>query len=82
MINLVASVTLPMMMEVSLLGLIETIVPTVAKRTLIGLLLFYACKNFAMHWKKHTVPSLAHWKRLINESLPFYKDTYVNRGCP
>ena len=82
LIGLVALITVPITMEVCLLGLIETLVPTVAGRTLIGLLLFYARKNIAMNWKKPTMPSLAQWKRLVNESLPLYKDTYESRGCP
>lgn len=69
-------------MEVCLLGLVEAIVPTVAKRTLISLLLFYARKNIAMQWKKSSPPSLSRWKQLVNNSLPLYKDTYMNRGCP
>lgn len=80
--NRVALPTLPQVMDVCLLGLIETLVPTIAKHTMIVLLLFYARKNIAMQWKKPTSPSLVQWKRLVNDNLPLYKDTYANRGCP
>lgn len=50
--------TLPRVMEVCLLGLIETLVPTIAKCTLAGILLFYARKNIAMQWKKPNPPPL------------------------
>lgn len=50
LIDLVASNLICPSMEVRLLGLVETIVPT--KRTLIGWLLFYARKNIAMQCKK------------------------------
>lgn len=81
-VNRVASTTLPHAMEVCLLGLIETLVPTMAKRTLVGLLLFYARKNIAIWWKKPAPPSLTQWKSLVNNNLPLYRDTYFNRGCP
>lgn len=35
-----------------------------------------------MQWKKPNPPSITQWKRLVNENLPLYKDTYANRGCP
>lgn len=80
--NKVASTNLPLQMEICILGLIENIVPTITKRTLTGLLLFYARKNIAIQWKKPNPPSITQWKHLVNDSLPLYKDTYANRGCP
>lgn len=79
--NKVALTNIPQTMEICLLGLIENLVPTIAKRTMIGLL-FYARKNTALQWKKPNPPSSAQWKRLVNDSLLLYKDTYANRGCP
>lgn len=68
-------------MPICILGLIEQFIPTTAGRTLVGLLLFYARKAIALSWKKTTPPSLTLWKQLINNSLPLYKKTYINRGC-
>lgn len=69
-------------MSICILGLVEQLIPTVAGRTLVGLLLFYARKAIALSWRKPTPPPLSLWKQLINNSLPLYKDTYDNRGCP
>ena len=80
--NKIAGTNLPLTMEVCLLGIIDNVVRTSAKRTLVSVLLFYARKNVAMHWKKPSPPSLVQWRRLVNTSLPLYKDTYANRGCP
>lgn len=39
-------------------------------------------KAITMTWKKSTPPSLSFWKHLLYTSLPLYKDTYINQGCP
>lgn len=57
MINRVALITLPPVMEICLLGLIETLIPTIAKRTLVGLLLFLRPKANS-HAMEETQPSL------------------------
>lgn len=65
-----------------LLGLVEQLSVTVARRILINLLLFYARKVITMNWKKSSPHSIQCWRGLINASLPLYKATYANRGCP
>lgn len=81
LINKIASTNLPLSMEICMLGLIKKLVPAVAKRTMIGLLLFYARKTITFQWKKPYPPTNVQWKRLVNDNLPLYKDTYLNRGC-
>lgn len=39
-------------------------------------------KAIALSWRKPTPPPISLWKQLVNNSLPLYKDCYVNRGCP
>lgn len=81
-ITQITSVPLQPSMSICILGLTEQLIPTVAGCTLVGLLLFYARKAIALSWRKSTRPPLSLWKQLINNSLPLYKDTYDNRGCP
>lgn len=71
-INLVSDIPLQPSMSVCLLGLVEQLIPTVARHTMGSLLLFYARKAITLHWKKPAPPT----------SLPLYKDTSTNRGCP
>lgn len=67
-------------MEFCILDLVENLIPIAAERTPVGLL-FYARKAIALYWKKQVPPSIFFWKSLVNNSVPLYKDTYVNRGC-
>lgn len=50
-INSVVGTSISPSPKICLLGLVEDLVPTVAERTLIGLLLFYAKKAIAPSWK-------------------------------
>lgn len=81
-INSGGQISLTQSVSLSLLGLVEELVPTVAGRTMHSLLLYYARKAITMSWKKVTPPSFAFLKHPVNVNLPLYKDTYVNWGCP
>lgn len=59
-----------------------TLVPTRAQGTLLSLLLFYARRVLILYWKKPMTPSLSYWKGLMNKVIPFYKATYLSKGCP
>lgn len=52
MIDTVTLISLRPTMAVSLLGLVENVIPTVAKRILVSLPLFYSRKAIPMQWKK------------------------------
>lgn len=56
-ITQITSVPLQPSMSICILGLTEQLIPTVAGRTLVGLLLFYARKAIALSWRKPTPPS-------------------------
>lgn len=75
------TVPIPMSVRVCLLGLVDEVVPSKAHRTLLDILLFYARKAILLHWKKAVAPTLSFWKGLVNSMMPFYKATYVSRGC-
>lgn len=67
------SLPVPVTILVCLLGLVEEV---------LSLTLFYAHKAILLCWKKCEVPFLAYWKGIVNKVLPFYKATYLSRGCP
>lgn len=48
----------PPSLRVCLLGLVDQLAPTVAERTLLGLLLFYSRKTRNLTWKKSTPPAV------------------------
>lgn len=66
--------------KICLLDLVKGLLSTNAGRTLVGLLLFYARKAFALHWKKPSAPTIVYSEQLVNSQLPLYKITYANRG--
>lgn len=72
--------SVPVFMTVStcLLGL----APTRSQHTLLSLLLLYTHKVLILYWKKPITPSLSYWKELVKKVTPFYKATYLSRGCP
>lgn len=61
LISLVTSLSIQPSMYVCLLGLVDALASTTAKRTLISLLLLYARKQIAMQWNKPTRPSVSQW---------------------
>lgn len=81
-IQKVLPVQVPVTVAVCLLGLVEEVTPRRAQRTMISLSLFYARKAILLCWKKRNPPTISFWKELINKALPFYKATYLRRGCP
>lgn len=64
-----------------LLSLVDNLLHTRAKKTLVSLL-FDARKAITLHWKKQAPPSIFFWKQLITNNLPLYRDTYAHCGCP
>ena len=70
-----------MTVRVCLLGLVEDVLPSRAHRTLLNILLFYARKAILLRWRKPGAPTLGFWKGLVNSMLPYYKSTYLSRGC-
>lgn len=52
-----------------------------AHRTLLNILLFYGRKSILLKWRSSAPPSLSFWKALVNSMMPYYKATYVSRGC-
>lgn len=75
-------ISIPLMVDVCILGLVHLLVMSRAMRTLIGLLLFYAKKAILFNCKSPMVSRLDFWKTLINSAIPLYKFTYESRGCP
>lgn len=82
LLNSITSAPLPVSMSVCLLGLVETILPTMSERVFANITFFYARKAIVLHWKKPWSPTLSYWKQLVNNNLPLYRDTYMNRGRP
>lgn len=76
------SVPIPVTVSVCLLGLVEELVPRRAQRTMISISLFYARKAILLCWKNPEPPTVSFWRNLIKKVLPFYKATYLSRGCP
>lgn len=74
----ITSLAMPMTVANCLLGLVESLVPTRAQRTLFSLLLFYARKALILYWKKPMTTLLSYWKGLLNKVIPFYKATYLH----
>lgn len=66
-------VPVPLTIRVCLLGLVEEVVPSRAHITLLNILFFYG--------RKAGVPDLVFWKGLVHSMIPFYKATYLFRGC-
>lgn len=81
-IQKVLLVHVPVTVAVCLLGLVEELTPRRAQRTMISLALFYARKAILLCWKKPSPPTVSFRKDIINKALPFYKATYLRRGCP
>ena len=79
-VNELFSISIVPSPRICLLGLVEDLVPRVAERTLLGLLLFYARKSIILCWKHKAPPSLDLWKTLVNNVIPLYRDTYTHRG--
>uniref|UniRef100_A0A803J318 Reverse transcriptase domain-containing protein n=1 Tax=Xenopus tropicalis TaxID=8364 RepID=A0A803J318_XENTR len=65
-----------------LLGLVDSLLPKTASRSLMRALLFYAKKTVALHWMGPQPPTLNKWIKLINSQLELYRLTYLARGCP
>ena len=59
----------------------EEVVPSRAHRTLLSILLFYGKKAILLKWRSSGAPEVAFWKGLVNAMLPYYKATYLSRGC-
>lgn len=72
---------IPMTVKVCLLGLVEEVVPSCAHRTLLSILLFYGRKAILLQWRRPGAPALCFWKRFVNAMMPYYKATYLSRGC-
>lgn len=75
------TIQVPLSVEVCLLGLVEPLAPCQAVRTLLGLLLYYACKFIVHRWKALPARSNNCWKRLVDLALPSYKATHLSHGC-
>lgn len=58
MVNTIAKISLVPTMNLCLLGLVEKLVPMVAEKIVLSLLLFYAFKAITMAWEKAAPPSL------------------------
>ena len=80
-ISAVLLTPVPMTITVCLLGLVEGVVPSRAHRTLLNILLFYGRKAILLKWRKPEAPELRFWKGLVNSMMPYYKATYLSRGC-
>lgn len=70
-------ISVPQIVSVCLLGLVNHLVCTRAFRTLLSLLLFYARKAIVLVWKSDRSPSLDCWKTPINSVIPLYKIRYL-----
>lgn len=66
-------------MEICILGMIENLIPTAAERTLVGLFL---CQESCCTALEEAGPPFHPLLEKFNNSLPLYKYTYANRGCP
>lgn len=66
-------------LSIKVLIALDTLAPKNVIRTLLTLLLYYACKVIILSWKKPLAPTLMAWKALINKALPLYEATYLSR---
>lgn len=81
-IRSVMTVSVPLSIDVYILGLVHLLATSGAMSTLLGLLLFYTCKTMLLNWKAPQAPTLDFWKSIVNKMMPLYKFTYESRGCP
>ncbi|OCT76669.1 hypothetical protein XELAEV_18031871mg [Xenopus laevis] len=67
--------------SVALLGLTKGKVTSVDGRILLRLLMYYAKKQIILKWNRGDIPTMAEWKAAVNKDIPYYKATYLSRGC-
>lgn len=65
-----------------LLGIVDTLETTQAKKKFVFHTAFYARKTILLKWNDPVPPSLQQWRALVDAALSLYKLTYLGRNCP
>ena len=65
-----------------LLGITDNLPTSTHKKLFIFYTAFYARKAILLQWKVADPPGLSAWRKLVNDTLPMYKLTYMGRNCP
>lgn len=65
-----------------LLGIVDTLVATQAKKQFVLYTAFYARKAVLLKWNDSAPPTVQQWRALVDAALPLYKLTYLGRNFP